>query len=547
MNSHLQARRKFYLGDVLFDKATNSQPISQEELQQRANELGITIHELKAAISMFGSFHKNLQSKRIFQIGLGGIGGNLLDFYTKHFTFQPGHIVACDKDINVIRSLPSYPNIVYKHIHITQHNYRDVFAQHVHEGDMIVDLGYYVDTADVLQWCKEHGVLFINAAVEEWEDNESNGLQYPQNEVRTYTLYHRQMRIKDLSNGWNQTPTAILTIGANPGVVSYMYKIGLQHWVQHLVDTHSKWPKLQQAVQLIQRKPIDYPKLAQLMNIQVIQIAEKDTMRQSIPREQGEYIVTWSPMGFVEESIAPAELGWGTHETMTEKDGAYGYTQGPRNQVCFRTRGVDTMVQSFVPSGNFVGFIVRHEEAFSISDYLTVRDSFNQPVYRPTVYYAYSPCSDAIASVHEMKSNGWKTPTKLRLPKEELIDGRDELGCFMLSGDADVGNWWIGSIQSVAECREICNGPSPVTSLVTAGVFTGIMYAFNHPALGVIHPDHMNEDESMDLTLPYWYPLKSFHVPEWKPHVQSKFHVRGEAKNHVLQTPDWVIEKFLLN
>jgi homospermidine synthase len=542
---NLDQRRQFYLGPVLYQKAQEStEGITEHDLKEQAKKHGISIEELKANVSLFGSFREDLGSKRILQIGAGGIGNNILDFYDRHFIFETGQILVVDKNEKVLERSFHHSKIIFKKFHVLKENYKSLFESFLRKGDIIVDLGYYVDTLEVISWCKDNGVLFVNAAVEEWETSDSNELQYPKLDARTYSLYLRQMKIQETVKSWNKTPTAILTIGANPGVVSYMSKVGMKHWVQHLAKSGSKWSKLPQALELISQPKIDYPKLAHLMNIQVIQITERDTLRQSDPRKNNEFICTWSPQGFIEEGIATAELGWGTHETMTEEEGALKYKKGPRNQVCFPSRGVDTLVMSYVPSGNYVGYLVRHEEAFSISDYLTVKDQAGNAVYRPTVYYAYYPCSDAVASVFEMRSNGYKQPDSLRLPKKELIDGLDELGCFLLSGDKEIGNWWIGTIQSVADAEELCPGQSPTTLVVTAGVFTGIVYALHHPAEGVIHPEAMNVDESMDLTLPYWYPLKSYHVPKWEPHVQARFHYKGEKEKD--DNPNWIIEKFLV-
>ena len=540
---NLEERRRYYLGNELYKRASSGKGISKEELELRAKIMNITLEELKSNISCFGNIRYDLGDKRIFQIGLGGIGGNILEFYTRHLTFKSGNIIACDKQKNVCDEfIGKYDGVKIHNINVIKQNYKEVYSRFLRRGDMLVDLGYYVDTSDTIKWCKDNGVCFVNAAVEEWENTSSNNLQYPKNDARTYTLYHRQMLIQEETKDWKNTSTAILTIGANPGVVSYLSKIGMVHWVNYLKKINSKWEGLNKALRIINTKPINYPELSKLLNIQVIQIAEKDTLRQSIPRKQGEFICTWSPQGFIEEGIATAELGWGTHETMTEKEGALGYKKGPRNQVCFPKRGVDTLVESYVPSGNYVGFLVRHEEAFSISDYLTVKK--DGEVYRPTVYYAYYPCSDAVASVYEMRSNGYKQPDSLRLPKKELIDGLDELGCFMLSGNKELGSWWIGTVQSVKDANELCPGQSPTTLVVTAGVFTGILYALKHPNLGVIHPEEMNVEESLDITLPYWYPLKSFMVKNWKPNVQSKFYVDGKSEEK--DTDDWIIQKFLV-
>ena len=48
------------------------------------------------------------------------------------------------------------------------------------------------------------------------------------------------------------------------------------------------------------------------------------------------------------------------------------------------------------------GMVVRHGEAFTISDKLTVWED-GKAVYRPTVHYAYCPCDAAIASLNELR------------------------------------------------------------------------------------------------------------------------------------------------
>lgn len=540
--------RKQYLGEDLYAKAF-AEGVSLEELKERCKELECSMEELKASSGFFGSIKIDLGDAKIFQIGFGGIGNNMMSLYLNHFTYKPGHIIICDKNPSVFKEVSSMfgnNGIIFKNIHVREDNYKQIYEKHLSSGDLLLDLGYYVDTLDTIKWCKDNGVKFVNAAVEEWETNESNDLQYPQNEVRTYTLYHRQMKIQDTVKNWGNSPTAILTHGANPGWVSHTTKIGMKHWVEYL-KKNSDWEDIDDALELIRKKK--WAELAKLMNIQVIQIAERDTLVQSIPRERGEFICTWSPQGMIEEAICCAELGWGTHETMTEKQGAYGYKKGPKNQVCFATRGVNTLVQSYVPSGNYVGMIVRHEEAFSISDYLTVHpkgdpNKAGKAVYRPTVYYAYYPCSDCISSIYEMQSNGFQQPEKLRLPKKELIKGEDELGCFMLS--KELGSWWIGTIQSVSDAEKLCPGQSPTTLVVTAGVMASVIYAFRHPNLGVIHPEEMDEEETMDMILPYLYPFVSYYVEDWEPHVQSKFKTKMDKPPRKKGVQDWTIDKFLL-
>ena len=54
--------------------------------------------------------------------------------------------------------------------------------------------------------------------------------------------------------------------------------------------------------------------LAQALGVKVIHISERDTQISSVPKQEDEFVNTWSVEGFYEEGIAPAEMGWGTHE-----------------------------------------------------------------------------------------------------------------------------------------------------------------------------------------------------------------------------------------
>ena len=54
--------------------------------------------------------------------------------------------------------------------------------------------------------------------------------------------------------------------------------------------------------------------------------------------------------------------------------------------------GINTFVASWVPPDHhIVGMVVRHGEAFTITEKLTVWED-GKAVYRPTVHYAYCPC-----------------------------------------------------------------------------------------------------------------------------------------------------------
>src|SRR5438045_3965204 len=86
------------------------------------------------------------------------------------------------------------------------------------------------------------------------------------------------------------------------------------------------------------------------------------------------------------------ESGSGRTQRTLPDDACLHDDDGPRNQICLNRFGMNTFVRSRVPSGEIDGMVIRHGEAFSISEALTVWDDAGGAVYRPTVHYAYRPC-----------------------------------------------------------------------------------------------------------------------------------------------------------
>jgi homospermidine synthase len=476
----------------------------------------------------------DITDARIVMIGHGGIGSCMIPLFKRHLRFRPNHIIVFDMDVSTLpftskrTQTQTIDGVTYIHQKVTKENYRHLLSSYLRSGDLLLDLAWYIDTLALLEWCHQHNVMYINASVEVWDVDHVQVDKDP----REYTLYARQHEIQQQAKKWStdaHKPTAILTHGANPGWVSSTTKIALRDWALQL----AKEGKLDSS---LVKRYVDqrrYGKLAQLLNVQTIHITELDTLRQSKPREIGTFLCTWSPAGFYEEATAPAEMGWGTHETL--KDGVYGYSEGPKNQVCLATRGMDTLVQSYVPGHNYVGCVIRHEEAYSLSEYLTTFNSFGAVQYRPSVYYVYQPCPDALASLHEVRSNAYREPTKYVLPKRELIDGNDFLGCFLLS--RDYGAWWIGTLQSLEDANKLLPAQGPTVLVVAAGVLGAVYQCFLHPQMGVVHPEALDEQEMMKVVEPYLHPFVSGPVSGWQPFVQSKFGVKTR------RTKDWTFDR----
>jgi homospermidine synthase len=111
----------------------------------------------------------NLEDRRILQIGFGSVGSAMPQMYEKHLIFKPKNIIIIDmnKDILPSSALSSFEFINLK---VTRENYKKVLKKYLRPGDFLVDLAWYIDTLSLIKWCYENDVLFLNTAVEEWED-----------------------------------------------------------------------------------------------------------------------------------------------------------------------------------------------------------------------------------------------------------------------------------------------------------------------------------------------------------------------------------------
>src|SRR3989442_15415541 len=102
-------------------------------------------------------------------------------------------------------------------------------------------------------------------------------------------------------------------------------------------------------------------------------------------------------------------MGWGTHERRIPPSGREHET-GLRNQIYLLQAGIDTFVRSWVPrGGSIIGMGIRHGEAFTISDHLPGWPN-GEPLYRPTVCYAYLPSDAAAATPSRPPTSGEPAP-----------------------------------------------------------------------------------------------------------------------------------------
>jgi homospermidine synthase len=446
---------------------------------------------------------------RILVIGLGSVSRCTLPLLFAHVEASPSQYTVIDfGDVATDARWVVEHGAAFEPERVDQDNYRDLLGRHVGPGDVIIDLAWNIGTIDLLDWCRAHGVRFVNASLEVWEPYAGIGVDTPMQR----TLYARHMVLRDMIARWgdNRGPTAVLDHGANPGLVSHFTKAGLADIAERWLADAPPGPARDAVAGALASQ--GWNELAQALGVKVIHISERDTQVSVAPKRENEFVNTWSVEGFFEEGIAPAEMGWGTHERRLPARAQF-HSRGPGNQICLAQPGCRTWVRSWVPCGEIVGMVIRHGEAFSISEALTVRRG-GVAVYRPTVHYAYCPADAAIASLHELHMRNDQLQAAQRIMNDDIVDGRDELGCLLMGHPFT--SWWIGSLLDIHEARRLVPHQNATTLQVAAAVLGAVQWLLDNPDRGVCLPDDLPYDEILAHARPYLGPVVS-EATDWTP------------------------------
>ena len=451
-----------------------------------------------------------MRPERVLVLGCGSVAQCTVPLLIRDLAIDPQRITIVDVLDNRARVADSIAKgATYQQEQVTPDNIDEFLAARVGPGDLLLDLAWNIDNSTILQWCRDHGVRYLNTSVEVWDPYDDMASTHPLDR----TLYVRHMDLRRMIAAWgdNKGATAVVEHGANPGLVSHFTKQALTEIAGRMLTDGlaDDSPALEQAL-----ATEHYPTLAMLTGTKVIHIAERDTQITDVPKEVDEFVNTWSVDGFYEEGIAPAELGWGTHEKRLPPN-AYVHTGfGPCNQICIARPGMETWVRSWVPAGEIRGMIVRHGEALTISDHLTVWGDDGNPVYRPTVHYAYCPSDAAIASVLELRMRNWTMQSNQRILNDEITSGRDELGVLLMGHP--YRSWWTGSLLSIEQARAIVPHQSATTLQVAGSIIAAVSWMIEHPNEGVCVPDDLPWREVLDVAGRYLGTMHSAPA-EWDP------------------------------
>jgi homospermidine synthase len=458
-------------------------------------------------------------SGRMVIVGFGSIGQGVLPLLLRHIDLDPNRITIVTAEERGHAEADRY-GIRFIRQALTRDNYAQVLAPLLAEGDFLLNVSVDVASVALVEFCQKHGVLYLDTCIEPWlggytDTSLSASLR------SNYALREAALKLR----GGVGRPTALVTHGANPGLVSHFVKRALLDIAR---DTGMETAK-----------PTNRREWADLMarlSVKVIHISERDTQVASHPKRVGEFVNTWSVEGFVGEGCQPAELGWGSHERNLPADGGR-HEFGTGAAIYLNRPGASVKVRSWAPmAGPFHGFLITHAEAISIADYFTSRDG-SKLLFRPTVHYAYHPCDDAVLSLHEFAGSNWRLQPDTRLMVEEIVGGIDELG-VLLMGHAK-GAYWFGSQLSIDEARHLAPYNNATSLQVAVTVLAGMVWVMENPAAGVTEPEEIDFERILDIAAPYLGRLVGAYS-EWTPLVG-----RGRLFPEDIDTKDpWQFKNF---
>ncbi|WAC05809.1 MAG: saccharopine dehydrogenase NADP-binding domain-containing protein [Methanoregula sp.] len=472
---------------------------------------------------------------KVLIIGYGAVSKCMLPILLRHVNIPLEMITIIDfKEKSTDLKAWTSQGLRFFKRKVSPKNLDRILSDYLSPGGLLIDLAWNIDCCAIVQWCHDHDVLYVNTSVEAWDPQGERFTASPYEK----SLYFRQMKLRELTKDWKDTTTCVVDHGANPGLISHFAKHGLVDIAERMIYDGIA-PDPNRMNNLIQAE--DFAGLAMETGIKVIHCSERDTQISRSPKKVDEFVGTWCIEGLLEEGTAPAEIGWGTHEKELPEQ-AHVPPAGPKNGIMLARMGINTWVRSWIPHQEIVGMVIRHGEAFGISDRWTVWKD-GKAIYRPTVNYAYMPCDATIASLHELRGRNYELQPKLRIMNDrEIVSGSDILGALLMGHPYN--SWWTGSILPIEEARRLAPGQNATTIQVALGVVSAVMWMIGNPRKGFCLPDDLPHEFVLNIAKPYLGEFLSG-PSDWTPVKNRVVYFKENPKNAFDRTDVWQFKNFL--
>ena len=176
---------------------------------------------------------------RVIIIGCGSIGQGILPVIGRHIPIEgEGRLMVLSADEQG-RGLAQKCGAHFEHAHLTPKNHRRILGRHVKAGDLVLNLSVNVSSLDLIRFCAEQEVLYVDTSIEPWPGVYAN----PMLDMRQRTNFVIREKALRLAEELGQNaPTAVVDHGANPGLVSHFVKRALlEPGSNFAIGRHATW------------------------------------------------------------------------------------------------------------------------------------------------------------------------------------------------------------------------------------------------------------------------------------------------------------------
>src|SRR5207249_10389547 len=162
---------------------------------------------------------------RLVILGFGSIGQGVLPLLLRHIDLKPDQITIITAELRGQQVAAEY-GARFVETALTRENYRSVLEKWLGPGDFLLNVSVDVSSVALIELCRELGALYLDTCIEPWPGGYTDP-NLPPAARSNYALRESALALRPKQPGQNGGPTAIITHGANPGLVSHFVKQAL--------------------------------------------------------------------------------------------------------------------------------------------------------------------------------------------------------------------------------------------------------------------------------------------------------------------------------
>ncbi len=107
---------------------------------------------------------------KILFVGYGAVAQSALPILIKHIQVPARDITVLDFEDRRAALAPWLKRGVnFVRQRVTRDNLGARLGKYLSAGDLLIDLAWNIDCCEILQWCHDRGVLYVNTSVELWD------------------------------------------------------------------------------------------------------------------------------------------------------------------------------------------------------------------------------------------------------------------------------------------------------------------------------------------------------------------------------------------